>query len=207
VTLLLLACSGCFTGERPSLVVEATIPPLDDSAISTVAQLLDGGPAAIAFTVDYSVVTKLGGQTTSGRLSHDPLLGTAVTVAEVRYVWPADGSSWTCSTITADCESGIDETRLSDRQLTSGFWGPSIVDRLRQEVVFAVRDATGRSGDVAGRSATCVEVPVVDTSGTPRTKTYCAFDSFGVVASFDTADLSVTATAATDGADTSLFVI
>lgn len=201
------ACSACFTGARPKLVTEATIPRLDDSAIGTVAEILAAGPPDVAFTVDYTIVTKLGGQTTTARLANDPLLGTSLVVAEVRYVWPADGQRWTCSTITNECESGIDETRVSDRQLTSEFWGPSIVERLRQDVSFAVRDADGRAGDVAGRTATCVDVPVVDSSGSPRTKSYCAFDSLGVVAMFDTADLTVTATAVTDSADPASFSV
>lgn len=207
LAVVLVACSSCFTGERPRLVTEATLAPLDDSAIGAVADLLAAGPAEVAFTVDYTIVTKLGGQSTSARLSHDPLLGTSLVVVEVRYVWPIDGQSWTCSTITSECESGIDETRVSDRQLTSGFWGPSIVERLRQDVSFAVRDATSRSGDLVGRTVTCVDVPVVDSSGSPRTKTYCAFDALGVVASFDTADLSVTATALGDTVDASSFAV
>lgn len=207
LAMVVLACSACFTGERPSLVTEATLAPLDDSAIGAVAEILAAGPVDVAFTVDYTIVTKLGGQSTVARLSHDPLLGSSVVVAEVRYVWPIDGQRWTCSTITSECESGIDETRVSDRQLTSGFWGPSIVERLRQDVSFAVRDASLRTGDLAGRPVTCVEVPVVDSSGSPRTKNYCAFDSLGVVASFDTADLSVTATTVVDTVDAASFTI
>ena len=204
VLCLVSGLSSCFTGERPTLVSDGTIPPLVDEAAGDVIDSLDSGLAA-AFTVSYTVTTRYGGLVADASLSHDPALGTSVNVAEVRYITRPDGSTLTCSTITGECSPGIDETRVSNRQLTSSIFTTSTAERMRQDLKVAVADSVGTTPEIAGRVATCAAIPVVDANGLRRDKTYCSFADLGVVASIDTADLLIEATAVTNAADQTLF--
>ncbi|MFM8381493.1 MAG: hypothetical protein ACKOA6_05785, partial [Actinomycetota bacterium] len=129
--------------------------------------------------------------------------GTAVTVASIRYVFLPDGRSFTCE--SEYCADGIDETRVSDRLLTSRFFKDSAVSRIRQDARVAVGDITFAITPVAGTSALCIRVPVIDGNGATQTKSYCAYSTFGVLASMDTADLAITATAVASSADLSAF--
>ena len=186
-----LLLAGCFTGERPRLVTDETLPPVDDTAISTVVDVLSAPPDGTAFTVVYRITTKFGGQTTDGSIAVDPLNGTSVQIADTRYITRLDGSTITCSVITNLCTSGVDETKVADRMLNSRIFRMAIVDRLRQDATVAVGDSTLERRSIADRPASCVRVPVVDTSGITQQKSYCAFDGLGVLASLDAADLFI----------------
>jgi hypothetical protein len=126
-------------------------------------------------------------------LAHDPAFGTSITIAEVRYIYLANGTALTCSTITSDCSPGIDESRVSDRQLVSTIFKQASVDRLQQDSRVAVGSAVASQEVIVDNPATCVAIPVVDGNGATQSKRYCAFTQFGVIASMDTADLAVTA--------------
>lgn len=184
--------SACFTGPRPTLIPEATLPAVSDVAAQSVISLLEQTSTA-PFTITYEVVTKFGDLHTAVILAYEASLGTSITIAEVRYIYSADGTTSTCSTITGSCSPGIDESRVSDRQLVSTIFKKSAVDRIRQDLRVAVGSSTGSQISVAGHDATCTAIPVVDANGATQSKTYCAFSAFGVVATMDTADLAVTA--------------
>ena len=201
VPLAAVILAGCVTGERPRLVTDDTIPAVDDQAIGAVIDVLGADPTEQSFRVDYTVTTKFGGQSTTASLSFDRTLGTSVQIAEVRFVFAADGSTATCSDITSECRTGIDETRVADRMVNSRIFDGAIADRLRQDVMVAVGDSSGSTRTVADRPATCVEVPVVDSSGVTREKSYCAFDGLGVLAYLDGADLLIEATAVSMSVD------
>ena len=182
---------GCFTGQRPTLVPTETIPPISDTAIQDVVTVLESDPSA-AFTISYEVVTKFGDLHTAVSLAHDPAFGTSITIAEVRYIYLANGTTLTCSTITSDCSPGIDESRVSDRQLVSTIFKQASVDRLQQDSRVAVGSAVASQEVIVDNTATCVAIPVVDGNGAAQSKRYCAFTQFRVIASMDTADLTVT---------------
>jgi hypothetical protein len=57
----------------------------------------------------------------------------------------------------------------------------------------------GRSttSSIDDQSTTCTVIPVVDSNATTQEKTYCAFDNLGVLASLETADLSISAISVT----------
>lgn len=209
VVIGLTALGGCITGERPRLVTDDTIPSIDDAAISAVVDVLAAGFTSdselTSFRVDYSVTTKFGGQSTTGSISVDRELGTSLQIAEVRFVFAADGSTATCSTITSECRPGIDETRVADRMVNSRIFQSAVIDRLEQDAVVAVGDSQSSSRTIADRPATCATVPVVDSTGITREKSYCAFDGLGVLAYLDTADLLIEATAVNPSADPSAF--
>ncbi len=186
-----VALTGCFTGERPKLVTDETVPAIDETAIASLIDVLETPSDGTAFTVVYRITTKFGGQTTDGSIVVDPLNGTSVQIADTRYITRLDGSMITCSTVTESCTPGVDETRVADRMLNSRIFQQAMVDRLRQDATVAVGDTTLERRSIADRPASCVAVPVVDSSGITQQKSYCAFDGLGVLASFDGADLFI----------------
>ena len=187
-----LVLGGCFTGERPTLMPNETVPPVSDTAIQEVVAILDSTPAS-SFTITYEVVTKFGNLFTAATLAVDPSFGTSITIAEVRYIYSADGTTLTCSTITAECAPGIDESRVSDRQLVSTIFKRATIERMQQDARVAVGSAVASNEVIVENNATCSAIPVVDSNGATQSKTYCAFTDLGVVASLDTADLAITA--------------
>lgn len=189
----LLAVTGCMTGPRPTLVDR---PVVDDPAIAAVLERLDRADGA-RFTARYLIVTKYGGATTMAVVTQDGDRR-STTVGTVRFLVDADGSR-TCDTVTGTCRTGIDDTAVSDVQVTHQFWYRSMANRLRIDADRNIASATPSTYDVAGRSATCVAVPVVGGQ-----KSYCAFDS-GVLAGYDGADLTIDVTEYSDIPDQSLF--
>ena len=187
-----LVLSGCFTGERPTLMPEKTVPAVSDTAIQDVIAILNSTPTS-NFTIAYEVVTKFGDLHTAATLAFDPSLGTSITIAEVRYIYLANGTTLTCSTITSDCAPGIDESRVSDRQLVSTIFKKATIERMQQDARVAVGSAVASDVVIVDNNASCSAIPVVDGNGATQSKTYCAFTDLGVVASMDTADLTITA--------------
>jgi hypothetical protein len=187
-----LVLSGCFTGERPTLMPEITVPAVSDTAIQEVIAILNSTPTS-NFTIAYEVVTKFGDLHTAATLAFNPSLGTSITIAEVRYIYLANGTTLTCSTITSDCAPGIDESRVSDRQLVSTIFKKATTERMQQDARVAVGSAVASDEVIVDNNASCSAIPVVDGNGATQSKTYCAFTDLGVVASMDTADLTITA--------------
>lgn len=203
--MLALTLSSCFTGSRPTLEPIDTVVPLGDTAAAAVVTALTT-TATTSFTIEYEITTKFGGQTTRAVIANDEILGTSVEIGDTRYLFTAEGTTSTCSTTTSECATGIDESRVSDRQLTSAFFKQSAIDRIRQDARVAVGPAAGyevTSDD--GRTSRCADFSVVDSQGASRTKTYCVFESYGVIASMDTADLSVRTLVVEDNADPARF--
>ena len=187
-----LVLSGCFTGKRPTLMPDETVPAVSDAAIQEVIAILNSTPTS-KFTIAYEVVTKFGDLHTAVTLAFDPSFGTSITIAEVRYIYSVNGTTLTCATITADCTPGIDESRVSDRQLVSTIFKKATIERLQQDARVAVGSAVASSEVIVNNDATCSAIPVVDSNGATQSKTYCAFTDLGVMASMDTADLAITA--------------
>lgn len=201
--------TSCVTGQRPTLGPTTTLAPVTDTAINAVIDALSIQPSS-SFTVTYDITTKYGGRTSSAEISFDPARGLAVLIDGVLFLRPNDSSEFTCTWIEStlsgqDCSSGIDEARVSYLQLNSRVFDEAAVDRLRRDAQVASGNAAAREALVAERSAVCADIPVIDSSGSERTKSYCAYTDLGVVASLDTADLMVTAVFVDDVATTTLF--
>ena len=185
--------SGCFTGARPTLIPQETAPVIPDIAIQDVATILASNPAT-TFTINYDVVTKFGNIQSAASLAYDPAFGTSITIGEVRYIYSVNGTTLTCSTLAADCTPGIDESRVSDRQLVSTVFKKAAIERMTQDARVAIGSAVASQETIADNVAKCVAIPVVDSNGATQSKNYCAFTNLGVIASMNTADLAVTAT-------------
>ena len=171
---------------------EKTVPAVSDTAIQEVIAILNSTPTS-NFTIAYEVVTKFGDLHTAATLAFDPSSGTSITIAEVRYIYLVNGTTLTCSTITSDCAPGIDESRVSDRQLVSTIFKKATTERMQQDARVAVGSAVASDEVIVDNNASCSAIPVVDGNGATQSKTYCAFTDLGVVASMDTADLTITA--------------
>jgi hypothetical protein len=198
--------SSCFTGERPTLEPVDTIVTVDDPVASAVLDLLGSTPTSTSFTIRYEIVTNFGGLTSLAVVAVDEILGTSVEIGETRYLFTAEGTTSTCSTTTFECVNGIDETRVSDRQLTSTFFKQSAIERIRQDARVAVAPANGREDStIVDRAGKCANFSVVDAQGAERIKTYCALSDYAVISTMETADLSVRAVAVEDSVDTARF--
>ncbi|MGA0879467.1 MAG: hypothetical protein ACO3SP_10150 [Ilumatobacteraceae bacterium] len=197
-----VALSGCMTGPRPRLIDDTTNAPLANESAQGLVEVLSATPAQ-PFTVVYDVLTKFGGQTTTATVTGDVTHGTAVEIGTIRYIFLPDGRTFTCENDT--CATGTDETKVSDRQLTSRFFKESAIGRIRQDSRVAMGEITSADSQVAGNTALCIDVPVIDGNGASRTKSYCALSDYGMLASMDTADLTITARSVTSTADLSYF--
>lgn len=191
---VIVAMSGCFTGERPTLADE---PTTGSAAVDAVVERVNSLGDAV-YTASYDVVTTFDNTTTTVRASQSGISRRSLTIGDVRYL--IDGSSTrTCTVPTAECVDTIDPARVSDVQMTPDFFGTSLSARLRRDAEVAVGEPTASTEDILGQSATCATIPLEGT-----TNTYCVLDN-GVLGRLQAGDLIVTMTAYEPGADASLF--
>jgi len=169
---------------------------VEDQSAQKVIDILTSG-ATSTFTVNYRVLTKFGNLSSDATFAHHPDFGRSISVGDVRFVYATDGTSFTCSTTTGECKPGIDESRVSDRQLVSTIFQSSAIERILQDTRVAVGAGISTTSSVNDQPTTCTGLPIVDSNATTQTKTYCAFDNLGVLASLETADLSISAISVT----------
>ena len=116
----------------------------------------------------------------------------------VRFVDDGDDER-TCDLTTSECETGLNDARISNTQLSHTFYGPSFARRLRVSADRRVGDPVPSSRTVAGQPAECVDVPV-----TGGIETFCALAS-GALAEFVGADVTIVLTSYSPEPDPSLF--
>ncbi|MEK9938634.1 MAG: hypothetical protein VW552_07860, partial [Ilumatobacter sp.] len=122
----------------------------------------------------------------------------SVTIGHIRYLTEASRTA-TCDLIRGACERGIDDTAVSDIQVTHQFWSRSMENRLRTDANRSIGPGTVTDYAVAGRTARCIALPVAGGS-----KSYCALGT-GVLAGYDGADLTIDLVTYDDQADETLF--
>ncbi|MEY2583341.1 MAG: hypothetical protein QOE09_3190 [Ilumatobacteraceae bacterium] len=196
---MLLVLSGCFTGQRPSFTTEP-FPRGSSSGDPSIDQVLtqldavNDGP----YTAGYTVLTKFGNTTRPASVSVAPSRR-SVTVGDVRFL-SAGGSSQTCALhTTAPCSSSIDPARISDTQITPDFYAADAAKRLRRSAVARIGPPVSHNEQIAGQSATCVEVPVPG-----GTAVYCTLTK-GPLARLDDGAVSINLTQYAPTIDESLF--
>lgn len=195
----LILLTGCFTGERPSFTTNPfpVGSKSGDPAIDQVLAQLDAvnnGP----YTAEYTVLTKFGNITrpasvavASGRRS--------VTIGDVRFL-TVNGVSQTCLLGTANsCSPTIDPARISDTQITPDFYASDAAKRLRSKAPARVGPPVGHVENMAGKSVTCVDVPVPG-----GTLVYCTLAN-GPLARLDDGAVEVILTNYSPAVDESLF--
>ena len=196
---LLLVVGGCFTGERPSFTTEP-FPPGSSSGDPAIDQVLDQFDAVNEgpYTADYTVLTKFGNTTRPASVSLEASRR-SVTVGDVRFL-TADGASQTCLLAKTDpCSSSIDPARISDTQITPDFYAADAAKRLRRSAVARIGTPVAHVDQIAGQSATCVDVPVPG-----GTSVYCALTN-GPLARLDDGAVSINLTQYSPAIAESLF--
>jgi hypothetical protein len=191
-TLFLAACA---TGPRPTLVDE---PVVTDTVAQAVLDRLERASSA-TFTAEYEITPSLTGQPTHATVIQEGSQQ-RVTIGNVDYF--TDGTvSRTCAVGGTDCVDSIDDARISNLSITSKFWGPSVLSKLELDSARSVDAATGRTGMIANRPATCADVHVPSIDGVGSV-TYCAVDD-GVLGRYAGADVAIELTSFVPSVDES----
>lgn len=198
-----VALAGCFTGDRPAFDDEQNGPAetSGNEAIDSVLALFDSVESS-EFTAEYDIETKFNSVSSTGVVAQAAGQRRSITVENddrsVRFI--VDGSDErTCDLATAECEASLNDARISDTQLSHTFYGPAFAQRLRADAERRIDDPVASTKEVAGQTATCVDVAVAG-----GTKTYCALDS-GVLAEFVGADVTIELTGYSPEPDTTTF--
>ena len=193
-----LVLAACATGPRPSFDAdEPSQQATGDPSIDAVLERLDR-VGLEHFTVDYTVLTRLGGKESTATVVQADNSRRSITINDVRFL-DGSGTAATCNLVTAECEAIINDARVSDVQITHDFYGSSFARRLRVDAGRSLSPARGYTDTIAGQPATCADVAV---SG--GTKTYCALDS-GPLARYDGNDVVIELIAADPTPDESKF--
>jgi hypothetical protein len=198
VALTLLA--ACGVGERPRLVEPNAVggqpgTPTGVDAVDAVLHLLEGNQAP-QLTATYTITTKFGSTSRPATVERDGNRR-SVTIGDVRFL--TDSGLQTCDLTTGACEDDIQEQRVSDTGVTSGFWATSPAQALRVALSRATGPTSASTETVAGQSAICVTVP----SG-QGDETTCATPA-GILARWDTAAIDVELTSFTPTTDGAAF--
>ncbi len=169
-----------------------------DPAIDAVLQLLDNVGSS-QFTVSYQATLLFGGVVSAAQVTQ---LGArrSVTIGTVRFV-NNGSSSRTCVLETGVCDDGIQAAAVSNTGLTPEFAFGDMAKRLRRDAAARIGPSVGSVEDIAGATATCVEVSVSGGS-----KQYCALAD-GAVARFRGADIELDLISHSPVVDETLFSI
>ena len=184
-----LGLTSCFTGERPSFRDESTVPAATTGSaeIDAVLGLLDS-VAAAEFTAGYAIETKFNSVSSTGLVVQAPGQRRSITVdnadRSVRFI--VDGTDErTCDLRLAECETSLNDARISDTQLPHSFYGPAFAARLHADADRRIGEPVAYDETIAGQPAKCVDVVVAG-----GTKTYCALTT-GPLAEFVGADVTI----------------
>jgi hypothetical protein len=193
-----LLLGACATGQRPFFDSDQPLnTSTDDPAVDAVLDRLEAADLA-RITADYTILTRLGGLESTATVVQADNSRRSITINDVRFL-DGPGNAATCNLVSDECEAVINDARVSDVQLTHDFYASSAARRLRVDEGRKLAPATGYELEIAGRTATCADVPV---SG--GTKVYCALDA-GVLAKYDGNDLLIELVAVTDVPDETKF--
>ncbi len=184
-----LLLTGCFTGERPVFEDETNEPAAStgNAEIDNVLGLLDSVDRS-EFTVGYDIETKFNTVSSTGLVVQAVGQRRSITVQNdertVRFIEDG-GEELTCDLLRGECETSLNDARISDTQLPHTFYGPAFARRLRADADRRISDPEGYTKNIAGQPAECVDIAVAG-----GTKTYCALAS-GPLAEFVGADVTI----------------
>ncbi|MEM1334755.1 MAG: hypothetical protein AAGG08_14985 [Actinomycetota bacterium] len=196
-----VALSGCFTGERPSFDEPPESVSTGNAAIDAVLQRLESVDRS-QFTASFQIDTKFGTLRSAADVAQSAGRRLSVTIRnddlQTRFV--VDGTDErTCDLVADECETGLNDARISNTQLSHRFYAPSFATRLRVSADRRIGDVIVSTTTIGGQPAECVDVPVAG-----GVETFCALES-GVLAMFVGADVTIELTAYSPTPDESLF--
>jgi hypothetical protein len=195
---LAILLGGCFTGERPSFADDqfGSGRPTGDPAIDAVLAKFDSVAAQPpTFTAAYDITVRFGNLHKSATVTVDGRDRT-VTMDGVHYLQTPELIE-TCR--DAICTTGLDPAAISDSQLTIDFYAADAAKRLRLDATAKIGPTASRTEQIAGQTATCVDV--IQSTGTA---TYCVLDD-GALAKLTDGDVYVTMTSFGATADPAAF--
>lgn len=190
--------TGCFTGDRPTLLERPTI---DDPAAQAVIDRLATASTA-EFTATYEIAPTQAGEVTTATVTQS---GTRrrVTIGGVDFL--SDGTVIrTCENNELGCVDFLDDARVSDLNITHRFWGDAFRERLALDASRRIGFSEGSDEMIAGAPAACVAIPVPSTSEMSGTVEYCALDA-GPLARYVGADVRIELVEFAPTADLSTF--
>jgi len=180
----IVTLTGCFTGQRPTLVSESAI---DDPAAKAVVERLNRANT-LDFIARYHIIPSLTGATTEATVAQRDGRR-KITIGNVEYT--TDGvESQTCQNNDEGCVDFLDEAPISDLNITQGFWGPAFRSRLELDAKRRIGPSAASTTTIAGHDAVCVDVILPSVATTTGTVVYCALDA-GVLARYFGADVSI----------------
>lgn len=201
VAVIAAVLSGCFTGQRgrlsPSTTPAGAETAVSDPAIAAVLAKLDTA-SENAYTATYSILLRFGSITTASTVAQTNSQTRSITIGTVRYL-DQGGLQQTCDVTSGVCADGFDDSRISNAVPSHDFYRTAAAARLRQDAATMTSAGIASTREIAGRSATCVQVTFAQ-----GTKSYCALDN-GLLAYQDTPDVQIDLSAVSDAADAALF--
>lgn len=178
------ALTGCFTGERPTLIDR---PAIDDPASQAVIDRL-GTASSGEFTATYEITPTFTDTVTTAMVMQ---AGTRrrITVGEIDFL--SDGTvNRTCENNDRGCVDFIDDARISDLNITHRFWGDAFRARLELDASRRIGFSEASDATIAGAPAACVDIPVPSSSELSGIVQYCALDA-GPLARYVGADVRI----------------
>lgn len=196
---LLIASAGvlsaCATGPRPTLVADI---PVNDAGIVAVLDAFDLADSA-EFTANYRITVNYGNVAVNASVTQKQR-ERSVTIGDIRYLVET-GSTRTCMLSNSTCTQGLDDTKVSDVQITHQFWSRATAQRLRIDASRNIGPTEQYVAVFANADTNCVSVPVVG-----GTKVYCVTRD-GVLAHYVGPDLLIELTEYSNEVDQTLFAI
>ena len=124
----------------------------------------------------------------------------SITIGDTRYLIET-GRTRTCDLASSSCSHGLDDTKVSDLQITHQFWSRATEQRLRIDASRNIGPSESYLAEFADTQVNCVSVPVVG-----GTKVYCVTDE-GVLAHYAGPDLLIELTDYSTAVNRELFSI
>ena len=164
--------SACALGPRPTLVEDL---PVGDANI---VSLLDIFALVVSaeFTDSYHINVNYGNTAATATVTQGEQ-ERSITIGDTRYLIETDRTR-TCNLASSSCSQGLDDTKVSDLQITHQFWSRATEQRLRIDASRNIGPSESYLAEFADTQVNCVSVPVVG-----GTKVYCATDE-GVLAHY-----------------------
>ena len=187
--------SACATGPRPTLVADI---PVNDAGIVAVLDAFDLADSA-EFTANYRITVNYGNVAVNASVTQKQR-ERSVTIGDIRYLVET-GSTRTCMLSNSTCTQGLDDTKVSDVQITHQFWSRATAQRLRIDASRNIGPTEQYFAVFATADTNCVSVPVVG-----GTKVYCVTQD-GVLAHYAGPDLLIELTDYSNEVVQTLFAI
>lgn len=195
--------AGCATGARARLAPERSVTG-DAAADAVLGRVVALGDAV--YTAAYAVHVPFDGRDVASTVTQAAPDRRVTTIGDVRYVVDADRTR-TCHLDTGRCSPDLDPAAVSDVQMSADFFGTGLAARVRRDAALAAAPPVASTEQLAGRTATCVTIPLpapTSSEATLPASTYCVFDD-GVLARLESADIEVVLTSYSPEADEAQF--